>query len=305
MTNAPSIPWRPEVVFGFADERAQAQTLAAKLNAAYAEIEVHQFPDQELKVRVPVQAACAVIYRLLHHPNAKLIEVLLAAGALRDMGCRDIALIAPYLPYMRQDIAFQPGEAVSQRIIGGMLTQAFDRFVAVDPHLHRTPTLEAVFGGKPALALSGAAAIAKHMAAADLGNTLVLGPDEESAPLVRRIAEPLRLDWTTGLKQRFGDHDVRITLPESVGWTKRPVVIADDVISSGGTAVALVNLLRERGAGPIDVYATHALFGDTVHDALLEAGVRRIVSCDGIPHRTNAMSVVDVIVEGVAAWRSR
>jgi hypothetical protein len=55
---------------------------------------------------------------------------------------RHLTLVAPYLAYMRQDIAFHPGEAVSQRIVGPFLASLFDAVVTVDPHLHRVATLQ-------------------------------------------------------------------------------------------------------------------------------------------------------------------
>ena len=43
-----------------------------------------------------------------------------AAGA-RELGATQLALVSPYLAYMRQDMAFTPGEAVSQRHIAALL----------------------------------------------------------------------------------------------------------------------------------------------------------------------------------------
>ena len=50
--------------------------------------------------------------------------------------------MAPYLAYMRQDIAFVPGEAVSQRIVEHFLASLFDAVITVGPHLHRITTLD-------------------------------------------------------------------------------------------------------------------------------------------------------------------
>jgi ribose-phosphate pyrophosphokinase len=47
-----------------------------------------------------------VVWRGLHQPNEKLVELLLVARAAREPGAQHLTLVAPYLAYMRQDIAF-------------------------------------------------------------------------------------------------------------------------------------------------------------------------------------------------------
>jgi ribose-phosphate pyrophosphokinase len=296
--------YAPDRVFGFEDSAGPAEALAKSLGAAYETIEVHYFPDSECRVRIKGRARKPAIYRPLHFPNPKLIEILLAASVLRDDGAGDICLIAPYLPYMRQDIAFRPGEAVSQKVIGRLLANAFDRLVAVDPHLHRTPRLSDVFGGKPALALSGAPAIVGHLKTRQVpANVLVMGPDEESEPLARAVAEPLGLPLAVAAKVRKGDRDVAITLPPDLDVDRRSVIIVDDMITSGATIVTLARSLRDIGAKSVDVYTTHALFDDRAAKAFAAAGIRRVVSCDGIPHPSNDISIAGVLAEGLKTWR--
>ena len=56
-----------------------------------------------------------------------------------------LVLVAPYLCYMRQDKVFRPGEPLSRDVMAGWLRKAFDRVITVDPHLHRTHDLAALF----------------------------------------------------------------------------------------------------------------------------------------------------------------
>src|SRR5690606_12123678 len=103
----------------------------------------HRFPDGELRLRLPATLPAAVVlFRGLHQPNEKLVELLLTARTARGAGARHLTLVAPYLAYMRQDMAFAPGEAVSQRIVGDFLAQLFDAVITVDPHLHRVARLD-------------------------------------------------------------------------------------------------------------------------------------------------------------------
>ena len=96
---------------------ADASRLAVQLGLAVDEIALHRFPDGETQVSVAPAAATTIIYASLDRPNEKLLAILFAAEALRRDGATRLVLLAPYLCYMRQDTAFHPGEAISQRVV--------------------------------------------------------------------------------------------------------------------------------------------------------------------------------------------
>lgn len=295
--------WIPDVVYTFSENWYQGQVLAQKCGADLGECEVHRFPDGETLVTVSPTRSLAgrvvAVYRSLYEPNGKLVELMFAASALRSLGAAKLILIAPYLPYMRQDRAFGPGQAVSQMTLGGVLAGMFDRLVTVQPHLHRTKSLSAVFGGKPALDLAAGRAIAAHMqrVAEPLG--VIVGPDEESEDLIRDVVDVLGVSWFVARKQRRGDHAVEIELPQDLDIQDHPITIVDDIISSGGTIATLAKALKRAGAGEITVYGVHALFDQRAAYLMTRAGVSKIRSLSTIPHTTNAISVVDLICAGL------
>ena len=145
------------------ESSAAASRLAGRLGVALREIEVHRFPDGELRVTVEPAAATSIIFASLDAPNDKLLAILFAAEALRRGGAKRLVLVAPYLCYMRQDTAFHEGEAISQKVIGKLLATAVDRVVTVDAHLHRTKTIAEVFPGIDADNLSAMPAIADYV----------------------------------------------------------------------------------------------------------------------------------------------
>lgn len=295
--------WIPDVVYSFSDGWNQAQALAKRCHAISGECDVHRFPDGETLVTVSpsqsLEGRVVAIYRSLHDPNAKLVELILAANALRALGAAKLILIAPYLPYMRQDRAFKPGQAVSQTIIGGFLASIFDGFVTVQPHLHRTKSLSTVFGGKPAFDLSAGGAIAAHMRSTADPYRVIVGPDEESENLVRDVVDVLGVSWFVARKVRRGDNEVEIELPQGLEITGHPITIVDDIVSSGGTIAALAKALKSAGAGEITVYAVHALFDQRAVYWMTRAGVSKIRSLSTVPHTTNAIAVVDLICSGL------
>ena len=250
------------------------------------------------------RCAHALLLRSLDDPNAKLVELLLASAALRDGGASRVILIAPYLAYMRQDMAFQPGQAVSQRAIGQLLAQWFDGVVTVDPHLHRIERLDQAIPGIPALALSAAPALVEALQEGLDPRTVLVGPDSESRPWVASIAQPLGLDLLVGEKVRHGDRDVTLAIPGVERVAGRPVLMVDDVISSGTTLVACAALLRAAGASRIEAVATHALAMPADMERMAEAGIARIRASDSTTHPTATIPLAGVLADAIrtAGW---
>lgn len=285
------------MIFGFAESARSAQALAEALGLAYATVDVHRFPDGESRLRLPqLCGGHALLYRSLDYPNDKLIELLLAARTLRQNGVGRLSLVAPYLCYMRQDIAFQPGEAVSQRIVGAFLADLFDDVITVDPHLHRISRLEEAVPTRNALSLTAAALFGCYLA--EEKQALLLGPDAESAQWVSAIAAASGLDYAIASKQRGGDKSVTIQLPD-VAVAGRRVVLVDDVASTGHTLAAITRQLLAAGAYEVQALVTHALFAGDALDVLRQAGVSRIGSSDSIPHASNVVSLTPLLAEAV------
>lgn len=287
------------MLLAFDDEWETAERLAGACGRPPVRIERHRFPDGELKLRLPsALPERVVLLRSLAWPNEKLIELLLAARTARDLGVRHLTLVAPYLGYMRQDVAFVAGEAVSQKIVGSFLASLFDCLITVDPHLHRIDRLHQAVPLDAAIAVSAAAAVAAFLRQQCAG-ALLVGPDEESEQWVRETAQAGGFDWIVARKTRRGDRDVSVDLP-SHDVLGRAVVLLDDVASTGMTLLRAANSLRAAGAGPIDVAVTHGLFVGDALAALAAAGVRRIWSTDTVAHATNAISVLPLLAAALA-----
>ena len=278
------------ILLCFEDEMARGARIALAGNMTIAKIEQHRFPDGEIRIRLPATLPeKTAILRTLNDPNEKLVALLLAAHAARNLGAKHLTLVAPYLAYMRQDIAFQAGEAVSQRAVGGFLAQLFDAVITVDPHLHRVTSLgEAVPVGQ-AIVVSGAQPLSDHIAA-QRSNPLLVGPDEESAQWVALAASCHDFDHAVCRKVRHGDHDVTIALPD-VPVAGRPVVLLDDMVSTGHTIAQASRQLLAAGATSVDVAVTHALFAHDAVQIIREAGVGEIWSTDCITHPSNTVSM--------------
>jgi ribose-phosphate pyrophosphokinase len=289
-----------KLVLAAGEFREPAERLAAAAGLEYAEIHVHRFPDGESLVRLPESLPQEVIlYCSFTDPNRQLIELELMAATAAELGATRLILVAPYLCYMRQDKAFHPGEAVSQRIIGELLARHIDTLITVDPHLHRTHHLEHAVPVRRAIVISAAPLMTTWLDGRP-GDPLIVGPDEESAQWVSGIAKPGSYDFCIGHKERFGDRQVRVRFTDCA-FKGRDIVLVDDVVSTGQTIAEAAQQLVEGGAASIDLLTSHALFVDGTEALLQVAGVGDIISTDSIPHPSNQLHLdrllADALVE--------
>ena len=287
------------LLLAFDDETTLARRLADAAGLPLAIIERHRFPDGESRLRLPPSLpARTVLLRGLQQPNDKLAELMLAAAGARELGARRLTLVSPYLAYMRQDIAFVPGEVVSQRHLGRALAAWFDDVVTVDPHLHRVSTMDEVVPGRRGIALTAAPLLGAWVGQQQ-PDALLLGPDEESMQWVQVAAAVHGLDHAVCHKLRHADRAVSVTLPD-IALHGRAVVLLDDVASTGRTLVEAARGALTRGAATVDVAVTHALLVGEAMQELREAGVRHVWSTDSVPHPSNVVSIGPMLARALS-----
>jgi ribose-phosphate pyrophosphokinase len=288
------------MILAFPDYLSGAQRLADRLNAPLAEVGLHRFPDSESFIRLPPSLpAHVIVCRSLNQPNDKLIELLLCAATARELGAKRLTLVAPYLCYMRQDFANQPGVAVSQRIIGKMLAGLFDDVITVDPHLHRISSLDQAIPVKNAISLSAADEIGRFLKQR-LDYALLLGPDSESEQWVATIANKIGFDYCIAHKERRGDKQIEMTLPDN-NFLNKSVVIIDDMASTGRTLGKATRLLQAAGSKDIYAVVTHPLFCDDAEAHILQAGIKSIWSTDSIDHPTSCIKLDSLLANAIKA----
>lgn len=264
-----------------------------------AKTTIRRFPDGETYVRLDteVRDRHVVMVADLAVPDEKIVPLLWTAATARDLGAARIGLVAPYLPYMRQDARFQSGEGITSRYFARVLSSHVDWLVTVDPHLHRYRSLDELYA-IPSRVRSAAPLLARWIKR-NVREPLLIGPDAESEQWVRVVADAVGSPCVVLTKTRVGDREVRVSLPDVAPWRGRTPVLIDDVISTGGTMIETVRAVLKAGmTGPVCL-VVHGIFDGSAHDDLIAAGCRRVVTCNTVPHPTNAIDVADLLVEGV------
>jgi ribose-phosphate pyrophosphokinase len=284
---------------------ALGATLAQALGARVARVEAREFPDGECYVRLLDDCAgrTVLVAADLSRPNPRLASLLLTAATARDLGARHVLLAAPYLPYMRQDARFKPGEGITSRYFARLVSAHFDGLVTVDPHLHRYKSLDEIYS-IPSAVLSAAPLLAAWIAR-EIPRPLLIGPDAESAQWTEAVAKRAGGACVVLEKVRHGDREVEIAMRDIERHRGETPVLIDDIISTGRTLAAAARRLDELGFPAPVCAAVHAVFAGDAEDALDEAGITHIATTDTIPHRTNRVAVGDLMAEGVRALVGR
>lgn len=252
------------------------------------------FPDHESYVRIidPVPERVSILCSL-NNPDTKIFPLIMVAHTLRRLGAKHITLIAPYFAYLRQDLEFMPGEAISGQILGQFISQHVDHVITIDPHLHRIHSFDDILT-IPSTVLH-ADILLSHYIKTHIVNPLIVGPDGESWQWVDRIAKQLNAPYIIAHKTRTGDREVSVKIDDLSPYTGCNVVLVDDVISTGHTLYQTAKAVDHPN---LTILAVHAVFADGAYD-LLKSASSRIVTTDTIVHGTNRISVAPMLTDSV------
>lgn len=281
-----------------------AARIAERLDADIGALSTRHFPDGETYVRLDCDPASRNVLFVcsLDHPDEKTLGLLFAVDVARDLGAKRIGLIAPYLGYMRQDMRFKPGEAITSKTYAHLLSMAFDWILTVDPHLHRRSSMTEIYS-IPVSVCHAAASISDWIRD-HVTNPIVIGPDVESEQWVSAVAGAAGAPFTTLEKVRHGDRDVEIHVRDIERWWDRKPVLVDDIISSGRTMAGAVGQLVAHGFAAPLIVGVHGLFAEDAYERLGAAGAGQIVSTNTVQHPSNKIDLAPIIAEAAAALLS-
>jgi ribose-phosphate pyrophosphokinase len=290
------------VVLSLPGSEETGARLVERLAGDLGVLAVRSFPDGESYVRLvsPVQDRDVIVVCGLQRPDPKVVPLLFALETARELGARRVGLVAPYLCYMRQDRAFQQGEAVAARLFARVLSRSIDWLVTVDPHLHRIHDLSEVYA-VPTRVVHAAPAVAAWVRE-QVERPLLVGPDIESEQWVSDVAARAGAPWIGLRKTRRGDRDVEVSVPDVERWKEHVPVLIDDIVSTGRTLLQTIGHLKRAGMQPPVCVVVHGLFAEGADQALAAAGAR-VVTCNSVAHPTNGIDLVPLLADAVQAMQ--
>ncbi|MDO8655845.1 MAG: ribose-phosphate diphosphokinase [Nanoarchaeota archaeon] len=276
-----------------------AKAVAHALKVPYSPVHISAFPDGDLylKFNTAVKGKTVVIINSFQpHSNDSLFKTIFAAETAKDLGAKKVILAAPYLAFMRQDIRFHPGEAISSKIMAKHLSMCIDKIITIDGHLHRYRTLDALFH-IPGKDLTANPLIAEYIKKNSKKDTVIIGPDWESFQWAEKIAQKIGAPVTVFEKKRSSSRKVSEKMIKPIPLQGKHVIIVDDIISTGHTVIEAAKLAYAQGAKDVSTIAVHGLFVENGLAKLKKAKVNPIITTNCIEHGTNRIDVSPLLIE--------
>lgn len=280
----------------YADENVAAK-IADALDASLLAVDYRRFPDGESYVRLgdSCDNSRVIIVSNLHQPDDKMLQLFFLCETLRELGAHRIELVAPYLPYMRQDIRFKSGEGITSSYFAKWVSQFVDRLITVDPHLHRYNSLNEIYSIDTEL-IHSSDTIAWWISE-NIESPILIGPDSESEQWVSAVAAKSGCPFLVLEKIRRGDRDVEVSVPDAERYQECTPVLVDDIISTGKTMLETAVHLKVAGMKKPICVGVHAVCSELDYHTLKEGYVEAVISCNTIPHESNGIDIVQAIID--------
>ena len=234
-----------QVLYCSEDEQ-EAREFANKISAKLVKYEIKNFTGNEkfLKVNQNIDFNEAIyIYKSFWPaPNDKIMELVLLLDLLESNGAKNIRLIIPFIPYLRQDREVLSNSSVGARALARLLRSFnIEEIITYDAHSENSMSF---FEGK-ITNLNYYELFASRISKEnfDQENSIVISPDQGSKFRAKNLAELLSVKYCALTKKRIGSEVVITGFDNSRIWDQ--VIIIDDIIDTGGTILSTIELISE------------------------------------------------------------
>jgi ribose-phosphate pyrophosphokinase len=222
---------------------------------------------------------CFVVQPTSPPVNDNLVQLLIFIDCLRRASANRITAVIPYYGYARQDRKSEGRTPITAKLVANMIVEAgAHRVLAM--HLH-ADQIQGFFD-VPLDHLSSAPVIAGHFKELRLDNIALVSPDVGNIKTANEYGQRLGGDLVVIDKRRTAaDSTIAAHIIGEVEG--KTVLMFDDMITTGGTVVEAVKLLKRHGCGDIYVAATHAVFAGPCIQRLRSVPIEQICVTDTIP----------------------
>lgn len=280
--------------------------IAQELGIESLNTESKKFPDGENYIRINIEnetliAGKEVIIVQSISPsanadqNARLMELFMMIDSVKRMGAQKIIVVAPYLAYARQDKIFRPGESQFAKTIISIINYfGIHEFYSVDVH---NPIILKECTCK-AINIDSMKLLADYIKSLGARDIVVVAPDKGAKERSNAFANHFGKNIPVEVFEKKRDVKTGdIKMSSNSDLKDKDVVIADDIIATGGTMATAIELSKASGARKVFAVATHALLLQQAKYRIMKAGADEIIGTDSIDNEVCKVSLAKIIAD--------
>ncbi len=264
---------------------ALAQEISACLGVPLCDVEVGRFPDGEINVHIKetVRGEDIFVIQSTSPPvNEHYMELFLIIDALRRASAWRITAVIPYYGYARQDRKFIGRVPISAKLMANFLEAAgANRLLTLDLPAGQIQG----FFDIPVDNLRSDPIFAHYFAQEGLAeDAVIVAPDVGAAKRASLVAERLNLPYAIVEKTRLSEKTGEVAARHVIGEVEeKRAIIIDDIIATGGTVLAAVELLLESGAREIYAAFSHGVFAADAVRKIERSPLKGVIVTNTIP----------------------
>lgn len=270
------------ILFSGSASAELAQELASLTGAQYGDAIVAHHADGEPKERLctPVERRCVVLLVSITSADT-LVEALWLIDAAVRHGAASVTLLAPFLAYGRQD---RPTPGQQEPHAAALTLQLIEqcgahRLLTID--IHNPVVLSCVRMPVTNLLPTSAMIAAWSNAGLDLDALRIAAPDPGAIRRAAAFSDALGKGDPAMLAKRRSAGGACVTWGMVGDVRDRPVMLVDDLVSTGATLVQAADVLLEKGASA--VYATVSHVRGPLAAWLPASPIARLFTTGSIP----------------------
>ena len=275
-----------------------AKDICAYLGISLGRCEVFKFKNDNTFVRFQenIRERDVFLVQSISAPvNEHIMELLIMIDAAKRASAGRITAVVPYFAYGRSDKKDQPRVPITARLVANLFEVAgTNRVLTIDFHAGQIQG----FFNIPVDELTAVPMLARQFKERQFSNMVVAATDTGGAKRARDIARMLNVPIAIAEKQRSGNVD-KVKESILIGDVKgKTALIVDDEISTGGTIISTIDVLKEHGAEDIYCAVSHGVLCGDAPDLMAASALKEIFVTDTLPvpdgKRNGEMTVLSV-----------
>jgi ribose-phosphate pyrophosphokinase len=294
---------RPLKVFTGKSNPDLANAICKELGIPLGQSETQRFSNDNLQVKFKESLREGDIFIVQSlsangefNVSDSIMELLLMIDAAKTSSAARVTAVIPYFSYARSDKKDEARIPIAARVVADMLqTAGADRVLTMTLH---SPQVHGFFK-IPVDHLTAEVVLANYFATHlnSLEDTVVLAPD--AGDIKRASSFAGRLDTGLAFIDKRRVSDTKVESRGLIGDVKgKTVLIVDDEVSTAGTLVEAVDVIKNAGAKAVYVAVSHGVYAGPAVERIKNLDIVEMIATDTVligPEKTSQTDKLKVV----------